>query len=73
MRRHWLPFPVLAAALISTAALAASAPPTPEDYLRVLTNGPWPLEILAVCYSTIDRDPALQATGSAGGRAMTGS
>ena len=39
-------------------------PPSPEDYLRVLTDGPWPLEILAFCYSTIDRDPALQQVGA---------
>ncbi len=47
----------------ATAAIAASEPPTPEDYLRVLSDGPWPLEILAFCYSTIDKDPAFQDVG----------
>ncbi len=64
MRRHWLRSLVLA----RRAGLPAAwppAPPTPEDYLRVLTNGPWPLEILAFCYSTIDRDPAFQEAGTA--------
>ncbi len=64
MRRHWPRSLALAAALASTPVLAANAPPTPEDYLRVLTNGPWPLEILALCYSTIDRDPAFQEVGA---------
>jgi hypothetical protein len=41
----------------------AGEPPTPEDYLRVLVNGPWPLEILAFCYNAVDRDPAFQAAG----------
>ena len=43
--------------------MAAAGPPDREDYLRVLTNGPWPLEILAYCYATVHKDPALQATG----------
>ncbi len=54
---------LLAVVLLSAAAAAAAEPPTPEDYLRVLTNGPWPLEILAFCYSTIDKDPAFQEAG----------
>ena len=54
---------VLAAVLVSGTAAHAAAPPTPEDYLRVLVNGPWPLEILAFCYATVDSDPALQAVG----------
>lgn len=42
---------------------AAAEPPTPEDYLRVLTAGPWPLEILAFCYGTVDKDAAFQDAG----------
>jgi hypothetical protein len=29
----------------------------------VLTNGPWPLEILAFCYSSVDKDAAFQGAG----------
>ncbi len=61
----WLRPVVLAAALVSgPAALAAAEPPSAEDYLRVLTDGPWPLEILAFCYSTIDKDPVFQQVGA---------
>jgi hypothetical protein len=54
---------LLATVLLCGPAALAAEPPTPEDYLRILTDGPWPLEILAFCYATIDHDPALQATG----------
>ena len=63
MRRARLRPLVLVAALLCGVVARAAEPPTPEDYLRVLTDGPWPLEILAFCYATIDRAPALQATG----------
>ncbi len=59
--------PVLLLAAILSAAPARAAivvePPTPDDYLTVLSNGSWPIEILAYCYSTVDKDPALQAVG----------
>ncbi len=29
----------------------------------MLVNGPWPLEMLALCYSAIDREPAFQEVG----------
>ena len=55
---------MLAAALVPGAAAAfAAEPPSAEDYLRVLVNGPWPLEMLAFCYSAIDKDPAFQDVG----------
>jgi hypothetical protein len=56
---------LFAAAVLLGAPLAAAAaePPTAEDYLRVLVNGPWPLEMLAYCYSTIDKDAAFQQIG----------
>ena len=63
MRKPWLRPLALIAVLVSISASAASAPPSAEDYLKVLTNGPWPLEILAFCYSTIDKDPTFQAVG----------
>ncbi len=59
MRRFTLLLGVICGAV---GALAAE-PPTAEDYLRVLTNGPWPLEILAYCYATVDKDPAFQDVG----------
>ncbi len=54
----------VAALIAGTLDAAAAEPPAPEDYLRVLADGPWPLEILAVCYATIDRDPGLQQVGA---------
>ena len=42
----------------------AAEPPSAADYLSVLANGPWPLEMLAYCYSAIGRDPAFQAVGA---------
>ena len=57
---------LMAAAAILTAGSAgarAQSPASPEDFLRVLAQAPWPLEILAYCYSTVERDPALQETG----------
>ncbi len=64
MARAWLRRLVLAAATVAGPVALASEPPAPEDYLRVLTNGPWPIEILAFCYATIDRDAAFQAVGA---------
>ena len=64
MRRARLRLLVLVAALLCGPVVLAAEPPSPEDYLSVLTDGPWPLEILAFCYATIDHDPALQAVGA---------
>jgi hypothetical protein len=63
MRKAWLRRLMLAAVMVAGPAAAATEPPTAEDYLRVLTNGPWPLEILAFCYSTVSEDAALREVG----------
>ena len=57
--------PVVAILLMSgwAAGAMAAEPPTAGDYLTVLSNGSWPIEILAYCYSTVAKDPALQAVG----------
>lgn len=56
---------LIAIAVLLGAAMpaAAAAPPTPDDYLSVLSAGPWPLEILAYCYATVARDASLQDVG----------
>ena len=64
MLERWLRCLLLATVLLSGPAAFAAEPPTPADYLRILTDGPWPLEILAFCYATIDKDPAFQAVGA---------
>ncbi len=64
MRKAWLRHLMLAAALISAPVARAAAPPSAEDYLRVLANGPWPLEILAYCYATVDKDPFFREVGT---------
>ena len=52
----------VAAALAFPSAHFAAAQSTAsaEDYLQVLAAAPWPLEILAYCYSEVNKDPALQ-------------
>jgi hypothetical protein len=64
---HAMRLVLLLAAAMSVAVPARAAmvaePPTPDDYLTVLSNGPWPIEILAYCYGTVAQDPALQAVG----------
>jgi hypothetical protein len=61
-----IPAILLLAAILSAGPVRAATiaePPTPDDYLTVLGNGSWPIEILAYCYSTAAKDPALQAVG----------
>ena len=57
--------PVVAILLMSgwAAGAMAAEPSTPDDYLTVLSNGSWPIEILAYCYGAVAKDPALQAVG----------
>jgi hypothetical protein len=62
--------PGLLRRLVLAAGLALAAPSahaqssaTPEDFLRVLVQAPWPLQILAYCYSEVERDPGFQETG----------
>ena len=54
---------VVAILLVSGSAVGAAEPAPPSDYLTVLSNGSWPIEILAYCYGTVAKDPALQAVG----------
>ncbi len=63
MRGAWLRHLIVAAAVVSGSAAWPAEPPSAEDYLRVLTNGPWPLEILAFCYSTVDKEPLFREAG----------
>ncbi len=60
--RRLLPAVSLTLAL-AVAPAAAQSTATPEDFLRVLTAAPWPLQILAYCYREVAQDPALQETG----------
>lgn len=55
---------ILVALILGATAARAAEPPSAEDYLRVLANGPWPLELLAYCYARVDRDPALREVGT---------
>jgi len=56
---------IAAGGLLVAGATGTNAQSTasPADFLRVLVQAPWPLQILAYCYSEVVRDPAFQETG----------